>query len=67
MAATQESWKVTPNSAPRVDTPLLIAAYDAGPPPMAYVEPIAVGEVLPAMSSFLKPEFLVPAPLEATY
>ena len=41
--------------------------YDAGPPRVAYVEPIAVGDVLPDMPLFLKPEFYVPAPLEATY
>jgi hypothetical protein len=34
---------------------------------VAYVEPIAVGEVLPDMPLFLRPEFYVPAPLEATY
>jgi hypothetical protein len=31
------------------------------------VESIAVGEVLPEMSLFLKPEIYVPTPLEATY
>jgi Protein of unknown function (DUF4058) len=49
------------------DQRLTIAAYDAGPPPVAYVEPIAVGEALPDMPIFLKPEFYVPAPLEETY
>ncbi len=49
------------------DQPLVLAAYDAGPPRVAYVEPIAVGDVLPDMPLFLKPEFYVPAPLEATY
>jgi hypothetical protein len=53
--------------APPADKPLLVAAYDAGPPRVAYVEPIAVGDVLPEMPLFLKPEFYVPAPLEATY
>ncbi len=46
---------------------LTLAAYDAGPPPVAYVEPIAVGEALPDMPIFLKPDFYVPAPLEETY
>jgi hypothetical protein len=41
--------------------------YEAGPPPTAYVEPIAVGDTLPDMPLFLKPEFYVPAPLEETY
>jgi Protein of unknown function (DUF4058) len=50
-----------------VDQRLTLAAYDAGPPPVAYVEPIAVGEALPDMPIFLKPDFYVPAPLEETY
>jgi Protein of unknown function (DUF4058) len=49
------------------DKPLSLAAYDAGPPPAAYVEPVAVGETLAEMPLFLKPEFYVPAPLETTY
>ena len=49
------------------DKRLTLASYDAGPPPTAYVEPIAVGDTLPDMPLFLKPEFYVPAPLEATY
>ena len=49
------------------DQRLTLAAYDAGPPRVAYVEPIAVGEVLPDMPIFLKPDFYVPAPLEETY
>src|SRR5205807_10056071 len=49
------------------DKPLTLATFDAGPPGVAYVEPLAVGDVLPEMPLFLKPEFYVPAPLEATY
>ena len=49
------------------DQRLTLAAYDAGPPPSAYVEFVAVGEALPDMPIFLKPEFYVPAPLEETY
>jgi hypothetical protein len=49
------------------DERLTIAAYDAGPPPVAYVEPIAVGEALPDMPIFRKPDFYVPAPLEESY
>ncbi|MFI5456794.1 MAG: DUF4058 family protein [Isosphaerales bacterium] len=49
------------------DKRLVLAAYDAGPPPVAYVEPVAVGDVLPDMALFLKPDIYVPAPLEATY
>lgn len=47
--------------------PLTLASYDAGPPPTAYVHPIAVGDVLPDMPIFLRPGFYVPVPLEATY
>jgi hypothetical protein len=49
------------------DQPLTLAAYDAGPPPVAYVEFVAVGDTLPDMPVFLKPEFYVAAPLEDTY
>jgi hypothetical protein len=49
------------------DQRLTLAAYDAGPPPVAYVEPITVGAALPDMPIFLKPDFYVPAPLEETY
>jgi hypothetical protein len=50
------------------DKPLTIAAYSAGPPPTAYVEPVAVGDELPSeMPIFLSPGTYVPAPLESTY
>jgi hypothetical protein len=49
------------------DKPLVLASYDAGPPQVAYVETIGVGDALPAMPIFLKPAFHVDAPLEATY
>jgi hypothetical protein len=49
------------------DKPLTLAAYDAGPTQVAYVEFVAVGDALPDMPLFLQPEFYVPAPLEATY
>ena len=52
---------------PPVGQPLVLAAYDAGPPPVAYVESIAVGEALPDMPLFPRPEIYVPAPLETTY
>jgi hypothetical protein len=47
--------------------PLTLAAYEAGPTKVAYVEPVAVGDVLPDMPLFLAPEVHVPATLEATY
>jgi len=40
---------------------LTLAAYDAGPPRVAYVESIAVGDAIPSMPLFLKPEVYVPA------
>jgi len=49
------------------DKPLTAAAFDAGPPQVAYIEPLAVGDVLPELPLFLKPEYYVPAPLEASY
>jgi hypothetical protein len=49
------------------DKPLTLASYDAGPIKTAYVEPVAVGDVLPDMPLFLKPEHYVLVPLEATY
>ncbi len=49
------------------DKPLSLASYDAGPLHVAYVEPLAVGDVLFDMPIFLQPEFYVPAPLETTY
>jgi hypothetical protein len=49
------------------DKPLVLAGYDAGPPCVAYVTPVAVGDLLPDMPLFLRPEFYVPVPLESTY
>lgn len=49
------------------DKPLVLAAFDAGPPTVAYVEPVAVGDRLPDMPLFLRPERYVQTPLEATY
>ncbi len=49
------------------DKRLTLAAYDAGPPLTAYVELVAVGDTLPDMPIFLKPEFYVLAPLDQTY
>ena len=46
---------------------LTLLAFSSRGENTIYVEPIAVGDVLPDMPLFLKPEFYVPAPLEATY
>jgi hypothetical protein len=49
------------------DKPLTVAAYSAGVPKTAYVQPVAVGDVLPDMPLFLAPDWYVPTPLETTY
>jgi len=49
------------------DKPLTLASYEAGPEYVAHVEFIGVGDSLPEMPLFLRPEFCVPAPLEETY
>jgi hypothetical protein len=54
------------------DKPLLLAAYVAGDSfagiaTTAYVEPIGVGDTLPAMPAYLERSGYVPVPLEATY
>jgi hypothetical protein len=57
----EEDFALPPNK------PLTLIAYDAGPACVAYAEFIGVGDVLPDMPLFLKPETYVPAPLEKTY
>jgi hypothetical protein len=47
--------------------PLTAAAYDAGYPQTAYVEPLAVGDELPPLPLFLEPGVYVPMPLEQSY
>lgn len=49
------------------DKPLTIVSYSSGEELTAYVEPVAVGDVLPEMPLFLEPEVYVKVPLEATY
>ena len=49
------------------DKRLTLASYSAGIETVAYVEPLAAGDVLPQMPLFLEPGIYVPAPLEATY
>jgi hypothetical protein len=49
------------------DKPLIVAAYAADDLPTGYVEPVAVGDLLPTMPIFLEPGIYVPAPLESTY
>jgi hypothetical protein len=49
------------------DKPLTLAAYECGLTTRAYIEPVAVGDALPAMPLFLAPELYVQVPLEAAY
>ena len=49
------------------DKPLTAVAYCAGNPMTAYVEPLAVGDLLPSLPIFLNDQTYIPAPLEATY
>ena len=50
-----------------LDDPLTLAAYSAGRPKTAYVEPTRVGQVMIDMPLFLEPEIYINVPLEATY
>lgn len=54
-------------STPIPGKPLTLAAYESDLVVRAYVEPIAVGDVLPAMPLFLKPGGHVLVPLEELY
>jgi hypothetical protein len=49
------------------DKPLTVVAYRAAPIKTAYVEPVAVGDELPALPIFLTDDEYVLAPLEETY
>lgn len=52
---------------PPADGERVLAAYSAGTEIAAFVETVAVGEVLPDMSLFLTPDLYVLAPLEKSY
>lgn len=47
--------------------PLTVASYSAGHAKRAFVETLGVGDLLPTMPLFLKPDTYVKVPLEATY
>jgi hypothetical protein len=49
------------------DKPLTLVAYECELITRAYIEPVAVGDVLPDMSLFLEPNGCIKVPLEATY
>ena len=56
-----------PFEARPADKPLTVAAYNAGDNLTAYVDPVAVGDLLPDAPLFLAPGWYVNIPLEATY
>lgn len=49
------------------DRKLTLVAYQAAPIKTAYVEPYAVGKPIPDMPLFLRNDFYINVPLEATY
>ena len=49
------------------DRKLTLAAYQAAPITTAYVEPFAIGELIPDMPLFLHNDYYINVPLEATY
>jgi hypothetical protein len=49
------------------DKPLTCAAYVGGAGAEAFIELVAVGDLLPEMPLFLTPEVYILTPLEATY
>jgi hypothetical protein len=52
---------------PPADKPLTLVAYECDLATRAYIEPIAVGDLLPDMPLFLQPKGCVTTPLETTY
>jgi hypothetical protein len=56
-----DSFKAVPNK------PLTLASYVANMPPRAFIEPVAVGDILIPMPLFLTSDRYVTVPLEETY
>ena len=54
---------------PSPDKPLTLAAYEATPigATRAYIQPVAVGDVMPEMPLFLRPGAHIALPLQQTY
>jgi hypothetical protein len=52
---------------PPADKPLTLVAYECDLTTRAYIEPFAVGDVLPEMPLFLEPHGCIRVPLETTY
>jgi hypothetical protein len=49
------------------DKPLTFVAYECDSITRAYIEPVAVGDILPNMPLFLEPDGCIMVPLEITY
>ena len=49
------------------DSPLTLVSYESGDYQRAYIETLAVGQVLPELPLYLAPDFYVTLQLEATY
>jgi hypothetical protein len=52
---------------PPGDKPVTLVSYESAQVVKAYIEPVAVGDVLPSMPLFLEPGAHILVPLEATY
>jgi hypothetical protein len=52
---------------PPSDKPLTLVSYESGLTVKAFIEPLAVGDILPPMPLFLAPGAHILVPLEATY
>jgi hypothetical protein len=52
---------------PPTNQRLTLVSYDAGSTCRAYIQPVAVGEVMPHMPLFLEPGAYINVPLESTY
>jgi hypothetical protein len=65
-AAIWEQFTDDPFALPK-ERPLTMVAYEAAFSTRAYIETVAVGEILPDMPLFLAPGLHILVPLEATY
>jgi hypothetical protein len=66
-AAIWQEFKDEAEFVPPPDKPLTVVAYESAFVVKAFVEPVAVGDVLPAMPLILEPGWAVEVPLEKTY
>jgi hypothetical protein len=65
-AAIWEETQDAPFQLP-ADKPLTLVSYECDLTTRAYIEPIAVGDLLPKMAVYLEPHFYIYVPLESTY